>query len=138
VQHYRPPLLLNAVERSLADAALVTGGGHGAELMGGHMDLALAITIAALAGFVAGYLTGRAVHGGPEQGAVAAAKAPAVRDTERATEELAALRQNLRVKCGHDEAKVDRLIEAERRRVPEAPEVKLIQAAIDRWERDNR
>lgn len=48
------------------------------------------------------------------------------------------LRKNLSVKVMYDEAKVDRLIDYERRLNPNASLVVLIQAAIDRWERDNR
>src|SRR5262249_44116870 len=48
------------------------------------------------------------------------------------------LRQNLRVKFMHDEEKINRAIEAERERAPNASEVELLQAAIYRWERDNR
>ena len=51
---------------------------------------------------------------------------------------LAALRQNLRLKVGYDEAKIDRLIEFERTRMPNASPQALMQAAIERWERDNR
>ncbi len=49
-----------------------------------------------------------------------------------------ALRQNLRVKCGFDEAKVDRLIELERSLNPKAFTDTLMEAAIERWERENR
>jgi hypothetical protein len=48
------------------------------------------------------------------------------------------LRQNLRLKVMHDEAKVDRLIDFERKYNPNGSEAELMQAAIDRWERDNR
>lgn len=50
---------------------------------------------------------------------------------------LAALRQNLRVKVGYDEAKIDRLIDLERQRLPGSLR-KLMEAAIESWERDNR
>ena len=49
-----------------------------------------------------------------------------------------ALRQNLRVKMLHDEAKVDGAIERERKRLPNATLAECMQAAIERWERDNR
>jgi hypothetical protein len=52
--------------------------------------------------------------------------------------ELERLRRDLRVKVMHDEEKVDRLIEAERRRRPEARAIAWHKAAISRWERDNR
>jgi hypothetical protein len=51
---------------------------------------------------------------------------------------LAALRQNLRLKVGWDESKIDRLIQLERERMPKASLQTLMEAAIDRWERDNR
>ncbi len=51
---------------------------------------------------------------------------------------LAALRQNLRLKVGWDESKIDRLIQLEQERMPKASLQTLMEAAIDRWERDNR
>lgn len=51
---------------------------------------------------------------------------------------LGRLRQNLRLKAGYDEATIDRLIDLERRKFPNAPVGKLMEAAIERWERDNR
>jgi hypothetical protein len=51
---------------------------------------------------------------------------------------LAALRQNLRVKVLYNEAIIDRLIELERQRMPNAPLQSLMEAAIERWERENR
>jgi apolipoprotein N-acyltransferase len=51
---------------------------------------------------------------------------------------LAALRQNLRLKVGWDESKIDRLIQLERERLPKASLQTLMEAAIERWERDNR
>ena len=48
------------------------------------------------------------------------------------------LRTNLLVKCLHNEKQVDRLIEFERRLTPIASEEQLLQAAINRWEHDNR
>ena len=51
---------------------------------------------------------------------------------------IAALRQNLRIKVGWDEAKVDRLIAYERERLGNLPLQTLMGAAIERWERDNR
>jgi hypothetical protein len=50
----------------------------------------------------------------------------------------AVLEQNLRVKLQYDEAAVARAIALEREKHPNLPEVELIEAAIDRWERDNR
>jgi len=52
--------------------------------------------------------------------------------------ELADLRQNLRVKVGYDEARVDRLIEMERQKQPNASLRSLMEAAIEHWERNNR
>lgn len=51
---------------------------------------------------------------------------------------IVGLRINLLVKCLHNEGQVDRLIAFERRLNPGASEERLLQAAIDRWERDNR
>jgi len=51
---------------------------------------------------------------------------------------IAALRQNLRIKVGWDEAKIDRLIEFEREKLGNLPIQTLMGAAIERWERDNR
>jgi hypothetical protein len=53
-------------------------------------------------------------------------------------EVVARLRRNLRVKVFHDDAKLERLIENERRRTPGASMRILLEAAIERWERDNR
>jgi hypothetical protein len=52
--------------------------------------------------------------------------------------EVARLRQNLRLKVLYDEAKIDRLVAAERERLPAASEVEWYRAAVERWERDNR
>lgn len=54
------------------------------------------------------------------------------------TSSSAELRQNLRLKCGFDEAKIDRLIEHERAINPNASQETLMEAAIERWERDSR
>ena len=51
---------------------------------------------------------------------------------------IAALRQNLRIKVGWDESKIDRQIEYERERLGNLPLQTLMGAAIERWERDNR
>ena len=51
---------------------------------------------------------------------------------------IAALRQNLRIKVGWDEAKIDRLIEYEREKLGNLPIQRLMGSAIERWERDNR
>ena len=50
----------------------------------------------------------------------------------------AKLRQNLRVKLAYDESKVDRSIELERERRPDASMRSLLESAIERWERENR
>jgi hypothetical protein len=48
------------------------------------------------------------------------------------------LRQNLRLKVGYDEGKIDQLIVMERELVPSSTEEQALAAAIDRWERNNR
>jgi len=52
--------------------------------------------------------------------------------------ELAALEQDLRVKCLHSVELMERLIEAERDRDPSASRTEHVREAIERWERDNR
>jgi hypothetical protein len=52
--------------------------------------------------------------------------------------ELAGLRKNLRMKTLGNDALIDRLVQAERERMPGLSEVDCYRAAIDRWERDNR
>ena len=59
---------------------------------------------------------------------------PAATDTD----EIARLRQNLRLKTLHNESLIDRLVQAERERSPGATEVDWYRAAIERLERDNR
>jgi len=54
------------------------------------------------------------------------------------SEKIPALRQNLLLKVGRDEAVFERLIEFERARLPNAPLHTLLESAIERWERDNR
>jgi hypothetical protein len=51
---------------------------------------------------------------------------------------LMALRQNLRLKVGYDEEKIDRLIGSERVKMPNASTQALMESAIEHWERDNR
>jgi len=51
---------------------------------------------------------------------------------------LAGLRQNLRLKVGYNEATIDRLIQLERERLPNATLQTLMEVAIERWERENR
>jgi hypothetical protein len=51
---------------------------------------------------------------------------------------LASLRQNLRLKLSYDETKIDRLLQLEREKMPNASLQQLMQSAIERWERDNR
>jgi hypothetical protein len=48
------------------------------------------------------------------------------------------LRQNLLRKVSWDEAVMERLIEFERGKLPNAPLHTLFESAIERWERDNR
>lgn len=52
--------------------------------------------------------------------------------------QIARLRQDLRVKVLYDEAIIDRLVEFERQRMGGVSEIRAYQAAIERWERDNR
>jgi len=52
--------------------------------------------------------------------------------------EIAALRKNLRIKALGNDALVDRLVQAERDRMPGASESQCYRAAIESWERDNR
>ena len=65
-------------------------------------------------------------------------KSPASAGRVEDPAKLAGLRQNLRLKLGYDEAKIDRLIGLERERMPTASTQALMEAAIERWERDNR
>ena len=51
---------------------------------------------------------------------------------------LEALRRDLMTKCLHNTTLVNRLIEAERERRPDADLEQLYRSAISRWERDNR
>lgn len=57
---------------------------------------------------------------------------------DRDNESARALRRNLLLKALGNESVVDRLIAFERRRNPFASQVECIQAAITRWENDNR
>jgi hypothetical protein len=57
---------------------------------------------------------------------------------EKVDNRAAVLHQNLRVKLQYDEEAVERAIARERDQHPHLPEVELMQAAIERWERDNR
>ena len=52
--------------------------------------------------------------------------------------EIAALRQNLRVKMLHQEDKIDQAIELEREKNPSGTLAQHMRAAIARWERDNQ
>jgi hypothetical protein len=53
-------------------------------------------------------------------------------------DDIERLRQNLRLKTLHNEALIDRLVQAERERMPAASEAECYRSAIERWERDNR
>ncbi len=53
-------------------------------------------------------------------------------------DQLEELRQNLRLKCMYDDNLVERLIQAERDRTPDAAELDLLRTAVERWERDNK
>ncbi len=52
--------------------------------------------------------------------------------------EVAALRQNLRVRLLYDEAKIDRLIAAERERSPQDSLAQLMRTANERLDRENQ
>ncbi|AGA27476.1 hypothetical protein [Singulisphaera acidiphila] len=54
------------------------------------------------------------------------------------SDEVAQLRKNLRVKALGNDALVNRLVQAERNRMPGASEAACYKAAIESWERDNR
>lgn len=53
------------------------------------------------------------------------------------SDELAQLKQDLRLKFLHDEQRMKDAVELERQRNPHGSEVELYKAAIYRWERDN-
>lgn len=61
-----------------------------------------------------------------------------IRSSTARRDETAALMQNLRVKVLWDDAVAQRLVDHERSLNPTASEREHIQAAIERWERDNR
>lgn len=60
------------------------------------------------------------------------------RTAQASSDEITQLRKNLRVKALGNDALVDRLVQAERNRLPGASEAVCYKAAIERWERDNR
>jgi hypothetical protein len=64
------------------------------------------------------------------------ANKPQTQTSDSAT--IVRLRQNLRLKVGYNEETIDRLIGLERERMPAAPLSTLMEAAIERWERENR
>jgi hypothetical protein len=51
---------------------------------------------------------------------------------------IESLRQNLRLKTGYNEPLIDRLIQFERGRLPNGSLQTWMEAAIERYERDNR
>lgn len=57
--------------------------------------------------------------------------------SERSPNRLDRLNNNLLLKVLGDRAKAKRLVEFERQKTPANSEAELVQAAIDRWERDN-
>jgi hypothetical protein len=73
-----------------------------------------------------------------ETGRPAQAPIPPIASVPSDDSEIADLRQTLRVMTLHDEAKIDRLIEAERERTPGASLVQLMRSAIERSRRHNR
>lgn len=68
-------------------------------------------------------------------GGPAAAASPAVKTEAERVEEL---RQNLRLKFLFDEDKVEQAITREREQAPDASLAQLLEAAVYRWERENR
>lgn len=58
--------------------------------------------------------------------------------TKQSPTRLDQLRNDLLLKVLGDQAKAKRLIAFERQKTPTSSEAELVQAAIDRWERDNR
>lgn len=92
------------------------------------------VSLVILRGFAGLYFRSSRTREIPAQGK----DRPANQSPSQNYEVLASLRRNLRLKVMYDEAKIDRLIDFERRKNPNAREVELMQAAIDRWERDNR
>jgi hypothetical protein len=119
------------------------------------MELAIGILIGLAVGASLGFFLGRRSAARPAApprpapakaaGAVSVALLDEMRDrpgarasAPRPGADAAALRQDLRLKCTYDEAKIDRLIDAERERTPRASLEELMQAAVARWERDNR
>ena len=63
---------------------------------------------------------------------------PAAKGPDRRSAACEAIRQKLRLAVMYDEAKIDRLIAAERERQPGATDEQLHAAAYERWCRDNR
>jgi len=57
--------------------------------------------------------------------------------SDRSPNRLDRLNNDLLLKALGDPAKAKRLVEFERRKAPTNSEAELVQAAIDRWERDN-
>jgi hypothetical protein len=53
-------------------------------------------------------------------------------------ERIHSLRQNLRVKFLHDDAKVEEAINREREREPNGTMLQWLEGAVYRWERENR
>ena len=89
--------------------------------------IVVGLIVAALWAFSKGSPTGRAAGSGSGS-----------RSAQAGSDEIAQLRKNLRVKALGNDALVDRLVQAERNRLPGASEVAWYKAAIERWERDNR
>jgi len=58
--------------------------------------------------------------------------------SELSSNRLYHLNNDLLLKVLGDQAKAKRLVEFERRKTPTNSEAEHVQAAIDRWERDNR
>src|SRR5262249_60913073 len=75
-------------------------------------------------------------RGGPPAGVPVPADLLGTSDPEAELRE--SLRQNLRLKFMYDEGRIDQAIAVERERNPKAGDIELMQAAIYRWERENR
>ncbi|WP_406695184.1 hypothetical protein V5E97_29520 [Singulisphaera sp. Ch08] len=98
--------------------------------MGGGWVIALIVVglvVAAFWAFGKGFPTGGSARPGPGS-----------KSAQAGSGEIAQLRKNLRVKALGNDALVDRLVQAERNRMPGASEAACYKAAIESWERDNR
>jgi hypothetical protein len=101
---------------------------------GAFLWVILGVLVGVVGTLVVGTLRSRRNAAAPSASGTPIAPSPA-----RAEDgEIAALRQNLRLKVMYDEEKIDRLIQTERERMPNASLRQLMRSAIERWERENR